>query len=62
MILKQASPTSHLFYAGDVSLFYNATKQEVEIVKNVLKIYKKLSSQAPNLTKLEFSFLRRATK
>lgn len=49
---------SHLLFVDDFLLFFRASLQECEHIKNILNMYERASSQALNLQKSEACYSR----
>ncbi|MCH80360.1 replication protein A 70 kDa dna-binding subunit, partial [Trifolium medium] len=53
-ICRNAPIISHLLFADDCFLFFKATTNEANVMKNILSLYESASGQAINLQKSEF--------
>ena len=55
-VARSAPPVSHLFFADDSFFFFNATMDEVEMVKQCLNAYEMTLGQCINFQKSSISF------
>lgn len=55
-ICRGAPIISRLLFADDCFLFFKATKQETQVMKNILRTYEEASGQMINYRKLEVFF------
>ena len=55
-IARAAPKISHLFFVDDSIIFFGASREEAERVKQILLQYQQASGQLVNLDKFEISF------
>lgn len=61
-IARGAPKVSHMLFADDCYFFFKAIESEARVIKNIIKCYEELSSQAINLNKSTITFSPNTTE